>query len=179
MYAFLGRVFISELDTNAVAALTDPGIALEMERYCPGFLDYINAAPWDEDRIESLAVEYCRLFVLPQKSGLSPQASHWVRQQSIDFSQLELIIQKYQRASTDTVGLEHRVPYDHLGLILDFIGSLYASTDQDTRKLAPQVVKLYLSPWITEFVAKLSAAQPSPVYVAAGNVLEDLVNRSG
>ncbi len=76
IYALLSRIFISELDLQSLAVLQEPDVLTVFEKLHDGFRDYIENNSWDDRNLEDLASDYCHLFILPQKSSLSLQASH-------------------------------------------------------------------------------------------------------
>ncbi len=176
IYALLGRVFIGELDQQCLVVLQEPDILTVLEKLHVGFRDYMENTPWDEEHLERLASDYCHLFVLPKKSSLSLQAGHWVSSEdSCDIVQLEALINSLEiDLSALSIPVNH-IPNDHLGILLYFMGAVYASDDPEVQKLGPQLAKLAFYPWILRFVDELSTATKHPIYLASSKLLLELL----
>ncbi len=178
LYGVLARIFISELDATAVRALCHPDIASVLETLHPGYEAYMQAGEWDEARLEALASDYCHLFILPQETGLSLLASHWMRNKDSPCSHWSEGLERYKNTVTDIPDSIHRLPNDHLGVVLAFVGALYASEDIELQKLAPVASAELLGPWIPKFVEKLGAMEANPIYSASGKLLLNVLNVS-
>ncbi len=176
IYGLLGRVFIAELDHQCLVVLQEPDILTVFEKLHAGFRDYVENTPWDEERLERLASDYCHLFVLPQKSSLSLQASHWVAgEESSDIAQIEALIDSLEVDLSALSTHVNNIPNDHLGILLYFMGAIYTSDDPDVQRLGPQLAKLAFYPWIFRFADKLSTATNNPIYLASSKLLLELL----
>ncbi len=181
IYALLSRIFFRELDLQSLAILQEPDVLTVFEKLHNGFRDYIENTSWDDKQLENLASDYCHLFILPQKSSLSLQASHWVsNEESGGIAQIEALI---NRSGVDLSGMSQQpldhVPNDHLGVLLAFMGAVYASDSPELRKLGPQLGSQLLSPWIKRFDHKLSTVTSNPIYLASSRLLVELLEHTG
>lgn len=177
IYALLGRIFISELDRQSLQALKQQGISSVFEKLQKGFQDYLDNTKWDEQQIEQLASDYCHLFILPQKTGLSLRASHWLtREESNSLAQLESIISALDIDESARHAGYSNIPKDHLGVLLYFISSIYASEDVEIQKSGWSIVQLALLPWIFRFNDKLIHTTQNPIYLASGKLLLELLD---
>lgn len=176
IYALLGRIFISELDRQSLEDLKQPAISSVFEKLQAGFQVYLENTRWDDRQIEQLSSDYCHLFILPQKSGLSLRASHWMAgEESNEMAQLESIISGLDFGDAARhAGFSH-TPNDHLGVLLYFISSIYASEDAEIQKFGENIVQLALLPWIFRFNDKLLTATENPIYRASGKLLLELL----
>ena len=172
IFSLLGRVFISELDMNTIHTLQDPNICQVMDKLQPGFSKYINETQWDDASINQLASDYCHLFILPQKTGLSLQANHWLlNDETFDIAKLESVIENLNiDLSSLNIG-EVNLPKDHLSLLLYFISAVLGSPDNNIQALGHQIANLVLIPWALRFIDKLSAAETNPLYLASADLL--------
>jgi len=177
IYALLGRIFVSELDRQSLEALKDQSISSVFEKIQGGFQDYLENTRWDEVQVEQLASEYCHLFILPQKSSLSLRASHWMKgEEANNIKQLETIISGLDLDDSLLSAGFANMPDDHLGVLLYFMSSIYASEDAEIQKLGASIAQLTLLPWIFKFNEKLSATTTNPVYLASGKLLLELLD---
>ena len=175
IFALLGRIFISELDRESLEALQEQQILSVFEKLQTGCENYLMNTQWDDKQIELLASEYCHLFILPKKSGLSLRASHWLtNDESSHLAQLETIISDLDTSviNSDAANL----PGDHLGVLLYFLSAVYSSDDKEIQKLGASLTKLSLLPWITRFNEKLSESSTNPLYLASGKLLLQILD---
>lgn len=180
IYALLGRIFISELDRQSLAALQEQQIASIFEKLQSGSQKYLQDTKWDKDQIEQLASDYCHLFILPQKSSLSLRASHWMtNDESANLTQLESIIKGLDLDSSVLDPSFAKLPGDHLGVLLYFVSSVYHSDDEEIQKLGTSLIQLSLLPWILRFNDKLLASTSNPLYLASGKLLLELLDFEG
>ena len=176
IYALLSRIFIGELDRQSLAVLREPDVLTVFEKLHDGFRDYIENNSWDDRNLEDLASDYCHLFILPQKSSLSLQASHWVSNDEYGrIAQIEAVI---NRLDVDVPALSQpfdNVPNDHLGVLLAFMSAIYASDSPDLQKLGPQLAHQVFGPWVSRFDHKLSTVTSNPIYIASSKLLLELL----
>ncbi|MCK5897225.1 MAG: molecular chaperone TorD family protein [Cocleimonas sp.] len=177
IFAMLGRIFIAELDRENIDALQQQKIASVFEKLQNGFTTYLEDTQWNKDQVEQLASEYCHLFILPQKPGLSLRASHWLTgDETSHLAQLEAIIDDFQ-FDASVINLDYKnLPGDHLGVLLYFMSSVYSSDDEEIQKLGESLTKLSLLPWIFKFNEKLSSSTNNPIYLAGGKLLLELLS---
>jgi TorA maturation chaperone TorD len=176
VFTLLGRVFIHELDKTTIQTLQEPKICEVMDQFHSGFSDYIQQTDWNDENINQLASDYCHLFILPQKTGLSLQASHWLlSDETLDMAKLESIIESLNIDLSSLHISDVNLPKDHLGLLLYFVSALFCSNDPKVQALANQVANVVLIPWTLRFVEKLSTATNNPVYLACGQLLLESV----
>ena len=175
IFALLGRIFIAELDRDSLLALQEPQISSVFEKLQTGCKDYLLNTLWDDEQIELLASEYCHLFILPKKSGLSLQASHWMtKDEASHLAQLETII---SHLDTSVVNYDAgNLPGDHLGVLLYFLSAVYRSEDKEIQKLGDSLAAIALLPWIARFNEKLSQSSSNPVYLASGKLLLQILD---
>lgn len=176
IYALLSRIFISELDFQTLAVLQEPDVLTVFEKLHDCFREYIENTSWDDKHLEDLASDYCHLFILPQNSSLSLQASHWVsNEESGGIVQIEALM---NRLDMDLLVLSqpvNQVPKDHLGVLLAFLSAVYASDSPDIQKLGPQLADQVFGPWIKRFDDKLSTVTSNPIYLASSRLLLELL----
>lgn len=177
MYALLGRIFISELDRHSLAALQEQQISSIFEKLESGSQTYLQDTVWNNDQIEQLASDYCHLFILPQKTGLSLRASHWMTgEESANLTQLETIIKGIDLDSSVVNESLAKLPGDHLGVLLYFISAVYQSDNKEIQKLGTSLIRVALLPWILRFNEKLLASTSNPLYLASGKLLLELLD---
>lgn len=176
IYALLGRIFISELDRQSLEALKQQEVSSILEKLHSGVQDYLSDTQWDNEQVEQLASDYCHLFILPKKPGLSLRASHWMTsEEANNLNQLEVIISGLDiETSASNAGFSN-VPHDHVGVLLYFISSVYASEDVQIQKLAGSIVQLALFPWIFRFIEQLLLGSKNPIYLSSGKLLQELL----
>lgn len=180
IYALLGRIFISEMDRQSLDALRDREVSSVFEKLQSGFQDYLNNSDWDDERLEQLASDYCHLFILPGKSALPLRASHWMAgEEANTIEQLELLISGFKFDGLATDPAYANLPHDHLGVLLYFLSSVYASEDSEIQRLGPSIAGLALQPWIFRFGERLIAGSSNPLYVASGRLLLELQGLEG
>ena len=180
MYALLGRIFISELDRQSLEALQEQQISSIFDKLHSGCQTYLQNTKWDEEQIEQLASDYCHLFILPQKSGLSLRASHWMtNEESANLTQLESIIRGLDLDGSVVNTSVAKLPGDHLGILLYFVSSIYHSDNKEIQKLGTSLIQLSLLPWILRFNDKLLASTTNPLYLASGMLLLELLDYEG
>lgn len=177
IYALLGRIFISELDRKSLKALQEEQISSIFEKLQQGSKHYLQNTQWDNAQIEQLASDYCHLFILPQKEGLSLQASHWMTgEDSAKLDQLQVIINGLDlNNSAITAGFD-KLPRDHLGVLLYFVSAIYHSGDHKIQALGTSLIQLSLLPWILRFHNKLLVSTNNPLYLASGKLLLELLS---
>ncbi len=172
IFALLGRIFIAELDRKSLQALQDQQISSVFEKLQTGCKNYLMNTQWDDQQIELLASEYCHLFILPKKSGLSLRASHWMtKDESSHLAQLETIISELDLDTSIVNSDTTNLPGDHLGVLLYFLSAVYSSDDKEIQQLGASLTKLSLLPWIARFNEKLSQSSSNPLYLASGKLL--------
>lgn len=177
MYALLGRIFISELDRQSLEALQEQQISSIFEKLQSGTQKYLQNTIWDKEQIEQLASDYCHLFILPKKSGLSLRASHWMTsEESANLMQLEAIIRGLDLDSSVVDASFAKLPGDHLGVLLYFVSSVYQSDDKEIQKLGTSLIQLSLLPWILRFNDKLLSSTTNPLYLASGKLLLEVLD---
>lgn len=176
LFTLAGRIFINEVDSDFIDLLKTPDMMNVLEKLQPGFQDYLLNNEWHSTDLELLAADYCELFILPDKNSLSLQASHWLNEELFDTDKLEQLINEYlQPEAIPSIGVNTKLPNDHLGLLLYFIAALYNSKDPDVRQCGRQTTDYFLKPWIAVFVDKLSNKTKNPIYLAGGQLLLTLL----
>ncbi len=179
IFSLLGRIFIAELDRKSLADLQEQQISSVFEKLQTGCKSYLINTQWDDKQIELLASEYCHLFILPKKSGLSLRASHWMtNDESSHLAQLETIISNLD-TNLDTSVINYdasNLPGDHLGVLLYFLSAVYSSDNKEIQKLGASLTKLSLLPWIARFNDKLLQSSTNPLYRASGELLLQMLD---
>ena len=177
IYALLGRIFISELDQKSLEALQEQEISSIFEKLQHGSQNYLQNTRWNNDEIEQLASDYCHLFILPRKSGLSLIASHWMtNDESANLAQLGTIIRNLDFDESLVNADLAKLPGDHLGVLLYFVSSVYRSENREIQKLGTQLIQLSLLPWILRFNDKLLVSTTNPLYLASGKLILELLD---
>ncbi len=180
IYALLGRIFISELDRQSLEDLQEQQVSSIFEKIHGGFQKYLQETLWGKEQIELLASDYCHLFILPQKSGLSLRASHWMTgEESANLTHLETIIKGLDIEGSVVNESVAKLPGDHLGVLLYFVSSVYHSDNEEIQKLAIPLIQISLLPWIMKFNDKLLASTTNPLYLASGKLLIELLDFDG
>jgi len=176
VFALLGRVFIAELDRQSLEALQEPSIISILEKLEGGVNSYLENTQWDHQQIESLASEYCHLFILPKKPALSLRASHWMTSaESNHLAQLEIIIDGLDVDASVINPYFTHLPNDHLGVLLYFISAVFSSENEEIQKQGASLVELSLLPWIFRFNQNLLKSTANPLYLASGRLLLELL----
>ena len=177
IYALLGRIFISELDQKSLKALQAQKIASIFEKLQMGSQSCLQNSSWNKEEIEQLASDYCHLFILPRKSGLSLIASHWMTsEESANLAQLGTIIRSLDFDESLVNADVEKLPRDHLGVLLYFVSSVYRSENRKIQKLGAQLIQLSLLPWILKFNDKLLMSTTNPLYLASGKLILELLD---
>jgi len=107
---------------------------------------------------------------------VSLRASHWMTdEEAANLPRLEAIIASRERDPSVLQAGFTGLPNDHLGVLLYFIGAVYASDQEEVRKLGAAVARLAFFPWILDFRDKLLASSQNPLYRAACKLLVELL----
>ncbi len=176
IFALLGRIFIAELDRESLQALQEQQISSVLEKLQTGCKSYLMNTQWNEQQIELLASEYCHLFILPKKSGLSLKASHWLtNDEASHLAQLETIISNLDTSLINNYDAGN-LPGDHLGVLLYFLSAVYSSDDKEIQKQGDPLATISLLPWIVRFNEKLSQSSSNPLYLASGKLLLQILD---
>lgn len=140
----------------------------------PGFRDWIEREP-TADRIEALAEEFARLFLLPD--GVPPFASAWIEG---DREPLAEALSTFIGETMEALGVEPirvepwgRLPLDHLALLLELVaraGELEGS-EEGASSIQAHLHRELLGPWVAAFGRSLEARATSPIYRGLGSVL--------
>lgn len=176
IYGFLARLLIREVDETTWRALRDPVLIDFLETAEPGFGDWIAEEPTAE-RLESLAEEYARLFLVP--GGVPLFASAWLEgePESVAASLSDFVSGVLDALGRETLVAEPwgRLPLDHLALWLDLVVAA-AEQDEASAETGPSgdadhLEAQLLGPWVVRFGEALEASAESPLYRCAGKLL--------
>ena len=170
----LSGLLAREIDAATWERLQAAPVTDFFERARPGFREWIEGPP-TEPRLETLAEEFARLFLLPGE--VPPYASVWLDE---DREAAGRAITDLARSALAALGREPvvaepwgRMPLDHAALLLDLVAaaSLEAlETDADVDAAEPLRAAL-LDRWLRDFGAALEARAQSPLYAAVGATL--------
>ncbi len=167
IYALVARLLLNEIDDELIAVVSTPMVLEILEPVAPGLRQYVQH--YDEAAHEAAAEEFTRLFIMP--NGVSPRAAAWVE------GELETVgaqLSKKAHGYMLNLGREvdvqvaGRLPLDHMGLLLD-LAAMSVGTP-----LEQVVFQDLVQPWAQRYGAALSAKADSPLYVAAGVLLQGL-----
>ena len=171
IYRLLARLLIREVDAATWLALREPAIVDFLEAASPEFGDWVAREP-NAERLEELAEEFARLFLVP--GGVPLFASAWMEGQSESIAN-ELA--PFVRDILDATGREPvsaapwgRLPLDHLALWLDLVAGLAEESPELARHLDEQLMGF----WIVSLGRSLEDQAASPLYRSVGALLQDL-----
>jgi TorA maturation chaperone TorD len=137
------------------------------------------------DNVQTLQVEYSRLFVGPFEMFSPPYGSVYLEEGKKTYGNSTIdIIQIYQEEKLKVMMKE---PPDHIAIELEFMHYLLsreceAINDNDIRKLTlyrkkqSQFIKIHLSAWVTEFAESILNNTKSEFYNLLANELKDRIN---
>ena len=171
IYRLLSRLLIREVDAATWVALREPTIVDFLEVAAPDFGEWIAREP-NADRLEELAEEFARLFLVP--GGVPLFASAWIEgQPEIVANDLARFAHEILEATgREPVSAEPwgRLPLDHLALWLDLIAGLADESPELARHLDEQLT----GAWIVALGRSLEGLAASPLYRSVGALLQDL-----
>ena len=174
VHSLLARILLTEMDRDALVALSNPDVLEILERVRPGCAAFVRDTEWTPAALDALAADYCTLFILPK--GVAPYAASW-----LDGDPAVLRGQLTDRINEVLDALRVRpgefgmgnVPADHVGVLL----ALHAlALEQGGEGLASRSHAL-LAPWVARFgerLAEHAAGIDAPLYEAAGRLLHGL-----
>lgn len=114
--ALVAHLLLYEVDAPMLENLCQDDVVEVLDKLDPGCREYLAGRDWVADDFDTLAAEYCRLFVLP--GGLPPYASAWLDGgYPVNGPRVAARIKEMMRA----LGVEEvagNVPRDHLGFLL-------------------------------------------------------------
>ncbi len=171
IYRFLARLVLTEIDEALIAAIATPAVLSLLAPLAPGLREYVRH--YDSEAHEAAAEEFTRLFVLP--SGVSPRAARWIEGELATVGALlsqrahHHLLQLGREIDSTVAG---KLPLDHVGLLLDLAA---ASMGGPTEQV---VLRELVLPWAERFGAALCQQANSPVYIAAGALLQHLPTRT-
>jgi TorA maturation chaperone TorD len=171
IYRLVARLLIREVDAATWVALREPAIVDFLEAAAPDFGDWIAREP-NAERLEELAEEFARLFLVP--GGVPLFASAWIEGQSESVANglAHFVSEILEATGRETVFAEPwgRLPLDHLALWLDLVAGLADESPELARHLDDQL----MGPWIISLGRSLEEHAASPLYRSVGALLQDL-----
>lgn len=143
------------------------------------FRDALQKQKVRQDPQLELAADFCGLFLSTPKSGALPYASIYVGETGLlndkPAQEMGLWMEKYAIAQIK----DFNEPFDHLAVILDFMGNLVVlankETEEEKQEALMQEQQLFLEsmliPWLPQFQNNLNSMDPFGFYRAAGSLL--------
>lgn len=157
MYGFLSYLYLFEVDTDRLTALKQMSFPTEchnedMQEGYQEIAEYLSKREVNQDTLDELAVDYARIFLsagVAQGKAAFPYESVYTSKQHLIMqeagsSAAALYVEKGLQPRTDM----YRVPEDHLGLLLEFMGCL-CEDDKDKQE---DFLKNHLGNWVPAFV---------------------------
>ena len=127
----------------------------------------------DESTTDGLAIEYCSLLIGP-KGQISPVESVWASDQLQSNSASSMhrffeLLPDYQAGSSFP---------DHIGVQLDFAGSLLRAQDRDAvaSEILDQFAKTHFA-WTDKFLTEVISRTNSNFYRGVANVTRNLIDQ--
>ncbi len=165
LYAFLSRLFALEIDRAWVSEIPAEAAAL-LDRLEPGTAAWL--ADFDDEVQESCAEEYARLFILPK--GISLRAAAWLPG---ELATVGAEVSRWTQHYLDVLHLEvmagpyGRLPLDHISLLLHLAGTADEAVGEE-------LIERQIAPLVGRFGQRLAEHAQSPLYRAAGTLLQTL-----
>lgn len=173
----LAALIVREVDRATWIGLrADPVVAF-FEIGDASFREWIQAEPTDE-RLEALAEEFARLFLLP--GGVPPYATAWLDgDRDRRSEELSGCVQRaFDRLGHAPIEAEPwgRLPFDHLALVLELVATASESerTVESGASMGAALRRQLLEPWVDRFATALQARADSPLYRMVGAMLTAL-----
>lgn len=171
IYAWLARLLVREVDAETLTALRDPVVSGFFEAGTPGFTQWA-ALPPTRERLDTLAEEFARLFLVP--GGVPLFASAWL---DGDQKQLAGDLADFVDTALSALGRKTnptepwgRLPLDHLALWLDLI----VAAASEKPEVAEHLVQQWMGPWVGDLGRALNQQASSPLYKGIGALLAAL-----
>ncbi len=170
IYHFLGRLWLRELDEQT---------HLQWQSLLPSIPGFDESTAEADQDIETLQVEFCRLFIGP-KDHLPPYQSVWQTGQlggpaSIS---MERFLETSGFQSNDN---HHDTPPDHLGLQLQLFGWLLqhqaTSDDVASGEVLAVFHQAHLT-WPVEFLSRVAVAAETEFYRQLASTTLHLVSQT-
>lgn len=169
VFQLLGRLWLTEVNLETLQEMgTNPflGAYEELGGYLPNEIG--------EQTTEQLAVEYCSLLIGP-KGQISPVESVWTSDQLQSNSASSMhrffeLLPGYQPQSSFA---------DHIGVQLDFAGSLLLSQEDPDGK-AEEILNHFVTThfaWIDDFLKEIVARSQSDFYRGVARVTMNLIDQ--
>ncbi len=157
MYHFLSHLYLFEVEKEQLTALKQMTFPQEcsnedMQEGYQQITEYLSKREVNQETLDELAVDYARIFLsagVAQGKAAFPYESVYTSKQHLIMqeagsSAAALYAEKGLKPRTDM----YRVPEDHLGLLLEFMGRL-CEDDTNTQE---DFLKNHLSNWVPAFV---------------------------
>lgn len=166
LYQFLGQLWLRELDE----ATYDQWHAVLPT--IPG----VESAGAEKEDLETLHIEYCRLFIGP-KDHLPPYQSVWQTGQLGGPASISM--ERYLEASGFEQSTADRgTPADHLGLQLQLFGWLLqqcSTDDADSSEVIQEFFDAHLT-WPVEFLSRIAVAAEAKFYQQLASTTLELLS---
>lgn len=147
-----------------------------------GITSFRNALQKQQTRADAqleLAADFCGLFLSTPKYGALPYASIYIGESGLlndkPAQEMGKWMEKYSISQTK----DFNEPFDHLAVILDFMGNLVILTNNETNEEKQEALmqeqQLFLEtmllPWLDQFQRTLEKFDNFGFYCAAGSLL--------
>ena len=164
--SLMARILATEIDPDLVELLQNRTVAECLERCEPDCASAL-ARPWTQEEIEAAAVEYCRLFVVPQ--AVAPLASAWLSDENAGGGAaiaglVDQIVAIVELELPQELAV---LPRDHIAVLL----AIAAWMIETSHPAADDFIARTLSPWLGRFSSELAAQAELPLYRAFGSFL--------
>lgn len=162
----LARVFAGEIDDDLLGLLQDRGVVACLEQ-CEPDCAPVLASRWGPAELEAAAVEYCRLFIVPQVAA--PLASAWLAGNGPNAGAriAALVDTLVATAELELPPEIAALPRDHVAVLLLITAWLM----EHRRSVSGDFVERALVPWAGRFAAVVTAQAELPLYRAFGRFL--------
>ncbi len=132
-----------------------------------------------EDGQLELAADFCGLFLTTPKSGALPYASLYIGGSGLLNDKPAQDMAKWMKRYQIAQRKEFKEPFDHLAVILDFMGNLVILANKETDEIEQEkmmqeqllFLTTFLMPWIERFEQALSKHDTFGFYRSASTLL--------
>lgn len=155
----------------------------ELTKPVTAFCDALAKQKKRTDGQLELAADFCGLFLTTPKTGALPYASIYIGKTGLLNDKPAQDMGKWMKKYSLYQLKEFNEPFDHLSLILDFMGNLIVMANNAEQKDKQEAMmkeqqaflEQMLVPWIDAFEKKLLQSDAFGFYCAAASILSNFI----